>query len=66
MTPEIEAELIAAWNDGFCLPPTDPYLAGLARLRAAWSTTTDRERAIFKGEILRPADRRLYEVIGAP
>jgi hypothetical protein len=66
MTPETEAELIEAWNEGYCLPPTDPYLAGLARLRAAWSTATDRERAIFKEEILRPADRRLYEVISAP
>ena len=66
MTPEIQRELVRAWNDGFCLPPTDPNLTGLERLRAAWATATDQERELFKEEILRPADRGLYKVIGAP
>jgi hypothetical protein len=54
MTPELERELVEAWNSGYCLPPTDPNLTGLDRLRAAWAEATEQERAIFKEGILRP------------
>jgi hypothetical protein len=48
MTPELERELIDAFNAGYC--QTEP--TALERLRAAWWEATEEERRILKGEIL--------------
>jgi hypothetical protein len=57
MTPELERELVEAWNSGYCIPSTDPNLTGLDRLRAAWAEATEQERAIFKEESYGPSKR---------
>ena len=52
MSPEVERELIAAFNDGWCgryIAPAAP--STLERLRTDWTHATDAEREIFKAEI---------------
>jgi hypothetical protein len=50
MTKELQDELVAAWNSGYCIPPDEPK-SPLDRLRAEWAKATPTERALFKMEI---------------
>jgi hypothetical protein len=53
MDPEVERELIGAFNDGWCGRYTPPDgRSTLERLRTEWAQATDAEREFFKAEIL--------------
>jgi hypothetical protein len=64
MTREQEAELVNACNDGITGRYVSPVLT---RLRTAWLEAHDREREIFKAEILsHPNPRRHEQEKGQP